>query len=431
MPKHEFLTPKAIANRIKSKGLQKLRWYCQMCQKQCRDENGFKCHTMSESHQRQLLLVAENPGRFVGGFSAEFLKGFMDILRRQYGTRRIHCNVVYQEYIKDKDHYHMNATRWSTLTGFVMWLGRNGLCEVESTPKGWYITYIDRSPEALARQAADDKKKKMDRDDEERTQRMVDEQIVRALANNKKEEEENEEVKYVGLERTDENEKLTFKLFGTSKEIEEDEGQTSTDQNGKDVKIKTEMLPPKTAPRQNDLKHNKSTPSLMQTVPNVLKLAEEEAKSKGFRREERKRKVSAVEEVFKMEEERREKRNRKDYWLHEGIIVKVIHQKLGEKYYKRKGVIEEVQDLYTAVVRMLDTNDKLKIDQTHLETVIPMIGKELMVVNGAYRGCKAILESVDMKNYCVCVKISQGPSRGRLIDQLAYEDVSKLYIEDS
>ena len=39
-----FLTPKAIANRIKAKGLQKLRWYCQMCEKQCRDENGFKVH---------------------------------------------------------------------------------------------------------------------------------------------------------------------------------------------------------------------------------------------------------------------------------------------------------------------------------------------------------------------------------------------------
>ena len=36
-----FLTPKAIGNRIKAKGLQKLRWYCQMCQKQCRDENGY------------------------------------------------------------------------------------------------------------------------------------------------------------------------------------------------------------------------------------------------------------------------------------------------------------------------------------------------------------------------------------------------------
>ena len=55
------MTPKAIGNRIKAKGLQKLRWYCQCCAKQCRDENGFKCHTESENHQRQLLLVAENP----------------------------------------------------------------------------------------------------------------------------------------------------------------------------------------------------------------------------------------------------------------------------------------------------------------------------------------------------------------------------------
>ena len=40
-----FLTPKAIANRIKAKGLQKLRWYCQMCQKQCRDEVICYCVT--------------------------------------------------------------------------------------------------------------------------------------------------------------------------------------------------------------------------------------------------------------------------------------------------------------------------------------------------------------------------------------------------
>ena len=103
------LTPKAISNRIKAKGLQKLRWYCQMCQKQCRDEvrnsdksiwichisifvdifksrilaiceaedlfdflsfqNGFKCHCMSESHQRQLLLFADNPNQFIDSFS--------------------------------------------------------------------------------------------------------------------------------------------------------------------------------------------------------------------------------------------------------------------------------------------------------------------------------------------------------------------------
>ena len=68
-----FMTPKAIGNRIKAKGLQKLRWYCQMCQKQCRDENGFKCHCMSESHQRQLLLFADNADEYLDSFSKEFM----------------------------------------------------------------------------------------------------------------------------------------------------------------------------------------------------------------------------------------------------------------------------------------------------------------------------------------------------------------------
>ena len=60
MGKNEFLTPKAIANQIIAKGLQKLWWYCQMCQKQCRNENGFKCHCMSESHQRQMEVFSQN-----------------------------------------------------------------------------------------------------------------------------------------------------------------------------------------------------------------------------------------------------------------------------------------------------------------------------------------------------------------------------------
>lgn len=30
-------------------GLGRLKWYCQVCQKQCRDENGFKMHSQSES----------------------------------------------------------------------------------------------------------------------------------------------------------------------------------------------------------------------------------------------------------------------------------------------------------------------------------------------------------------------------------------------
>lgn len=42
-----------------------------MCQKQCRDENGFKCHTMSESHLRQMRVYSEDPTRIMEDFSNE------------------------------------------------------------------------------------------------------------------------------------------------------------------------------------------------------------------------------------------------------------------------------------------------------------------------------------------------------------------------
>ena len=75
MGKHDVGTPKWIDNRQKAKGLNKLRWYCQMCQKTCRDENGFKCHIMSESHARQLQMFNENPAAFVDQYSKDFLEG--------------------------------------------------------------------------------------------------------------------------------------------------------------------------------------------------------------------------------------------------------------------------------------------------------------------------------------------------------------------
>lgn len=100
--KAEVGTPKYIANKMKAKGLQKLRWYCQMCQKQCRDENGFKCHTMSESHQRQLLLFADHSSAYLDQFSREFGKGYCELLKRQFGTKRVNANKVYQDYISDR-----------------------------------------------------------------------------------------------------------------------------------------------------------------------------------------------------------------------------------------------------------------------------------------------------------------------------------------
>lgn len=36
--------------------------------------------------------------------------------------------------------------------------------------------------------------------------------------------------------------------------------------------------------------------------------------------------------------------------LIQGIVVKVLHKRLGQRFYKKKGVVQEVKDLYTGIV---------------------------------------------------------------------------------
>ncbi|KAG0081980.1 hypothetical protein BGZ93_005005 [Podila epicladia] len=212
MAKDGFLTAKAVANRIKAKGLQKLRWYCQICEKQCRDENGFKCHTTSESHQRKILLVAESPEKYVNNYSAEFQRDFMKLLSSRYGTRRVNANLVYQEFIADRTHLHMNATKWATLSEFAMHLGKEGLAVVDETPKGWFITWIDNSPKTLARQEAIAKKERMEMDDEQREQKLIQQQIEKAAALKRQEEEDGATEAATELIRENEEEKIKLDI---------------------------------------------------------------------------------------------------------------------------------------------------------------------------------------------------------------------------
>lgn len=135
---------------------------------------------MSESHQRQMLLVAANPGRFVHNFSDDFKKEFLNLLSRRHGTKRVFANKVYQEYIAHKEHIHMNATRWNSLTEFCKQMGRDGILRVDETERGLHIAWVDNSPKALARQAAIQKMDRVKKDDEERELQLLKEQIEKA-----------------------------------------------------------------------------------------------------------------------------------------------------------------------------------------------------------------------------------------------------------
>ncbi|CZT05997.1 related to mouse KIN17 protein [Rhynchosporium graminicola] len=180
MPKAEVGSTKHLNNKLKSKGLQRLRWYCQVCERQMRDENGFKMHTQSESHVRQMLLVGEDPKKFINDYSNQFQKDFLQLLRTSHGEKKVNLNHFYQEYIHNKEHVHMNSTKWPSLTEFAKFLGREGICRVEDDEKGLHVAWIDNSPEALRRADAIRKRERQDRGDEEREQAAIREQVRRA-----------------------------------------------------------------------------------------------------------------------------------------------------------------------------------------------------------------------------------------------------------
>ncbi|KAH7393256.1 domain of Kin17 curved DNA-binding protein-domain-containing protein [Cadophora sp. MPI-SDFR-AT-0126] len=180
MPKAEVGSTKHLNNKLKSKGLQRLRWYCQVCERQMRDENGFKMHTQSESHVRQMLLVGEDPKKYINDYSNQFQRDFLQLLRTSHGEKKVNLNHFYQEYIHNKEHIHMNSTKWPSLTEFAKFLGREGICRVEDDEKGLHVAWIDNSPEALRRADAIRKKERQDRGDEEREQAAIRDQVRKA-----------------------------------------------------------------------------------------------------------------------------------------------------------------------------------------------------------------------------------------------------------
>lgn len=193
MPKAEVGSTKWLSNNMKSKGLQRLRWFCQVCQRQMRDENGFKQHTLSEGHVRAMLQVGEDPRKYINEYSNQFKKDFLSLLRTSHGEKKVHANNFYQEYIHDKQHIHMNATKWPSLTEFVKVLGREGICRVEEGERGLEIAWVDDSPEALKRREMVRKKEAMEKGDEERETRMLEAQIKRAKEQKEQKEQKEEE----------------------------------------------------------------------------------------------------------------------------------------------------------------------------------------------------------------------------------------------
>lgn len=156
MGKHEFGTAKYLSKQMKARGLQKLRFYCQVCLKQCRDENGFKSHIKSRYHLKNISKVTK---KSIDEYTKQFESDFLTLLRMTHGEKDVDANKFYNEYIQDKDHIHMNATHFTSLTKFIQYLSKEGKIRVNSTERintemdsnHLIISYINNSYENILR----------------------------------------------------------------------------------------------------------------------------------------------------------------------------------------------------------------------------------------------------------------------------------------
>lgn len=362
-----------------------------MCNKQCRDENGFKCHLTSESHKRQMDVFGQNPHKVIHDYSREFEQSFLEHLRRTHPFSRVEANIVYNEFIQDRHHVHMNATKWLSLTEFVKYLGREGKCKVDETPKGWFVTLIQEDPfEAM------EKKKRKER---EKSEREADERHLKVLR------AQAEKVQRDQVQNDDADDIAALPAVIT-----------------KDVALKISLAPekrPASRKKAGGLEFEDMRGDLNHAAAGKRSKVEELM----VRELDMKSRQSIVQETSTSKEDNVMKKV-EDVWICQNIVVKIVSPSLKEHgYFKKKGRIVKVEG-YEAEIDMLDSGDVIRVDQQELETVVPSPGKRVLVVRGQYKGIVGTLTSLEKEKYGAMIQLKHNGQDKSVF--LEYESFSRL-----
>ncbi|KAF0990335.1 hypothetical protein HZS_981 [Henneguya salminicola] len=359
MPKKDpnYLVKKSFSRNKKIHSLGKLKWYCQMCEKQCRDECGFRRHCTTESHRHQLALFAEDPDRFIDQFSEEFERDFINLLKRRYGNNPIEANVVYQEYINDRNHTHMNSTKWNTLLDFINYLSEKKICRIQDAEKGWEIEYTANDPSKIIKthsKKLNEKSKKYDQTPQQTKAAPLEHGLLKETP--------------IGCENNTElaHEFLEFKPTA-------------------DSKISFKLKP--------SLQHS-----------NLI-----------------------VHKALEINENRTQI---SDKSLHRKTeLENLINDEFTKIDKSNHGwILTDVEDKFVATVKIIDSGNIIKLDQVFLQTIIPAIGREIILLEGHYRGCKGKLIEIDEKNLCANVQLINKPFVGKILNNLSFDNISKMSV---
>ncbi|XP_041376222.1 DNA/RNA-binding protein KIN17-like [Gigantopelta aegis] len=376
---------------------------------------------MTKEHQFQLLAFAEDPLTFTEKYSTAFEKGFLHVLKTKFGSDGVSPTKVYKQYISCEKCIYLNATRWNTLSEFVRHIEKSHKCVVHHRKKGRLLRLKSEESECTQR-----KRKFVPEDDEARWK------VVEAGIN-----------AIVGQNRFTLSPETTNAV---NVAVDENRATVLMDQpKGKQVKVRpkitmklvkriynTERITPNSLTDEvshcpaaeivSDEEPDVSSSTFRKTFRHKISLARRPRTAKETSTLKRK---SALDIIMEHEEAEKEQFNRKDYWLHPGIVVKVTTHKLGDKYINKKAVVLQLVDAYTAMIQMLSSGGVLYVDQEHVVSVLPSCKKHVRIVNGAYRNQVVILKEV-MPHGC-SVSICAGPFNGRVLTGVRSKDICKIH----
>ena len=127
---------------------------------------------------------------------------------------------------------------------------------------------------------------------------------------------------------------------------------------------------------------------------------------------------NAIDAKGKVERKRKQKRKRIK-WIRNGLKVRCIKN---GKYFRQKGIVDDVIDEYRFCVQMIDENILLTLHEDEVETVIPKKGALVMVLRGKYKKERGCILTKSKKEQCASVQLEDNLS----IIQCDYDDICAI-----
>ncbi|CAK89537.1 unnamed protein product (macronuclear) [Paramecium tetraurelia] len=361
----------------------KLKYFCQMCRKQCYDENGFRCHLNSGHHMKMMRLYNEDPDFYIEQFSQEFETAFMEILKEKYKDQKIGSNKVYEEMIRKVDHVHLNGTKWTKLTDFIQYLIANNKIGFDHSPGDIMIWNLNLNPEKIKYDKVETKKVKLVEKQNALIDKSLEKQIIKGQQLNEQENNNQNQLENQNLPGQETNSNQVqqqsqdqFISFG----INFSQGSKKDSQ----VVLDVETQGNKQWIEESLLKQQGSKENMEKLYQNIKYKNNQNAVNQP-------QQAQAQQQVAD-----------DSPWIKENIVVKIIDQQLNNgKYYGKKGVVKRVIDQFGGLIEIQNsTKEKVIIDQKFLETVIPKIGNQVMILKeGEHCGKVGKLESIHQDNY--------------------------------